>query len=409
LVEISSDEEAPRLYGPLRGLNSANILQPAITTKDADDGPHPEKPPARHSTRVSGDASFSRTLNYSTKFHPMDVVTRPNSAGARRLQSQSKSMSSDDEEEDNTSSSTSSHSSQDSEEDSSGSEVEAFPSAGTSRAILAPRVPDPKAVRSSSRTEAQKPVLYSSKHHPQDYGLPGRRRKAYIVKDDGLPRKRNRPSFSPDASKSKAGKKARPSPPNLSALLAGAGLDINDIVKLVSQRLRPNHPVEDMQHLDHEDTLDANDVSRHTDTESSETLCSSPKYSLASREREDVVATNMVPMFIQDRLALTGAALSSITYGMILETVLADHTCSSVDMRLVIHRPYHDQAVVLSQDYAPTRFFEDQVPDWETFKSKDAVPREVSPISASRQLLDATASQKIASSDPIHGFSLASD
>lgn len=47
-------------------------------------------------------------------------------------------------------------------------------------APLSQRKPDPRASRRSKRSEAQKPVNYSKKYHPQDYGLPGHRHRAIL-------------------------------------------------------------------------------------------------------------------------------------------------------------------------------------------------------------------------------------
>lgn len=120
-----------------------------------------------------------RAVNYDLKFHPMDVVTRPNSAAVSR---HCKSVSFADSEDDEQISLPSSPES--SSSDTSVSQDSPLSNAPRQRITLTPRTPDPRAVRHSSRKAARKPVIYSSKHHPQDYGLPGYRHRAIIIEDD---------------------------------------------------------------------------------------------------------------------------------------------------------------------------------------------------------------------------------
>lgn len=67
----------------------------------------------------------------------------------------------------------------------------------------ATRMPDPRAVRHSSRAEAQKRVNYSKSHHPQDWAIMGFRRSA----------KRKRRSLSSDKPSKKSKKQATPASP----------------------------------------------------------------------------------------------------------------------------------------------------------------------------------------------------
>lgn len=60
-------------------------------------------------------------------------------------------------------------------------------------ATLTQREPDPRASRHSSRAEAKKPVNYSRKIHPQDYGLPGYRHRA-VMPSPASPRATQKPS-----------------------------------------------------------------------------------------------------------------------------------------------------------------------------------------------------------------------
>lgn len=71
----------------------------------------------------------------------------------------------------------------DSEDGSECSQDELSSARGQHRVVLTPRTPHPRSVRHSSRSEARKPVLYSTKHHPQDYGLPGYSHRAIVIDD----------------------------------------------------------------------------------------------------------------------------------------------------------------------------------------------------------------------------------
>lgn len=140
----------------------------------------------RHATRstINGRAD----VNYSVKYHPMDEVTRPKRA-ARITGSRPPTSFADtsDEEEPELSDGESS----DDEEPSESSDTPTT------------RAPDPRAVRHSSRAEAQKQVNYSNAHHPQDWAIQGLRRSA----------KRKRRSLSSDKPQKKTKKQAAPASP----------------------------------------------------------------------------------------------------------------------------------------------------------------------------------------------------
>ena len=98
----------------------------------------------------------------------MDVVTRPKRAAKRGSTSALPDEDAETDEESLPSSARGSDaSSEDDDEESSDEEDD-----------LAPREPDPKAMRHSKRAATSKTVNYSTKCHPQDYALPGRKRKA---------------------------------------------------------------------------------------------------------------------------------------------------------------------------------------------------------------------------------------
>jgi hypothetical protein len=127
-------------------------------------------------------------VNYSQKYRPMDEVTRPRRA-ARITGSRPPTSFADtsDEEEPELSSGEST----DDDEPSEGSDTPAT------------RMPDPRAVRHSSRAEAQKQVNYSKAHHPQDWAIKGFRHSA----------KRKRRSLSSNKSQKKSKKQATPASP----------------------------------------------------------------------------------------------------------------------------------------------------------------------------------------------------
>lgn len=140
----------------------------------------------RHATRSTRNGRAD--VNYSAKYHPMDEVTRPKRA-ARITGSRPPTSFADtsDEEEPELSDGESS----DDEEPSEGSDTPTT------------RAPDPRAVRHSSRAEAQKQVNYSKAHHPQDWAIEGFRRSA----------KRKRRSLSSDKPQKKPKKQATPASP----------------------------------------------------------------------------------------------------------------------------------------------------------------------------------------------------
>ncbi|RMY73787.1 hypothetical protein D0863_03655 [Hortaea werneckii] len=168
--------------GPLRGLDPNNVLptpatQPSLQVADSDDDlaimdeDEASCEPPR-STRAA--RSGRKQVNYDMKYHPMDEVTRPKRVAKRtpascppktniKIDLESSDGSSDidldllsGEDE--------------SELESDNKENEPF------------RKPDPRATRHSARSEAQKAVNYSRKHHPQDHGLPGFQRRAKRIK-----------------------------------------------------------------------------------------------------------------------------------------------------------------------------------------------------------------------------------
>jgi hypothetical protein len=140
----------------------------------------------RHATRSTRNGRAD--VNYSQKYHPMDEVTRPRRAaritGSRPPTSFAETS---DEEEPELSSGESS----DADEPSEGCDTPAT------------RMPDPRAVRHSSRAEAQKQVNYSKAHHPQDWAIEGFRRSA----------KRKRRSVSTDKPRKKSKKPDTPASP----------------------------------------------------------------------------------------------------------------------------------------------------------------------------------------------------
>ncbi|GAB7330985.1 hypothetical protein MBLNU13_g02491t2 [Cladosporium sp. NU13] len=192
LRDTHSSSPAPpkksRLRGPLRDLDLDNVLdEPAVETSMEGTGREASvDTQPRHATRstINGRAD----VNYSQKYHPMDEVTRPRRAaritGSRPPTSFAETS---DEEEPELSSGESS----DADEPSEGSNTPAT------------RTPDPRAVRHSSRAQAQKQVNYSKAHHPQDWAISGYRRSA----------KRKRRGLSPDKPRKKTKKQATPVSP----------------------------------------------------------------------------------------------------------------------------------------------------------------------------------------------------
>jgi len=142
----------------------------------------------RHATRSTRNGRAD--VNYSQKYHPMDEVTRPRRAaritGSRPPTSFAETS---DEEE---------------PELSSGESTDADePSEGSDTPATRTRTPDPRAVRHSSRAQAQKQVNYSKAHHPQDWAISGYRRSA----------KRKRHGLSPDKPRKKTKNQAAPASP----------------------------------------------------------------------------------------------------------------------------------------------------------------------------------------------------
>ena len=142
----------------------------------------------RHATRSTRNGRAD--VNYSQRYHPMDEATRPRRAaritGSRPPTSFAET--SDDEEP----------------ELSSGESTDADePSEGSDTPATRTRTPDPRAVRHSSRAQAQKQVNYSKAHHPQDWAISGYRRSA----------KRKRRGLSPDKPRKKTKNRAAPASP----------------------------------------------------------------------------------------------------------------------------------------------------------------------------------------------------
>lgn len=140
----------------------------------------------RHATRSTRNGRAD--VNYSQKYHPMDEVTRPRRAACiTGLRPPTSFADTSDEEEPELSSGEST----DNDGPSEGSDTPAT------------RMPDPRAVRHSSRAEAQKRVNYSKSHHPQDWAIMGFRRSA----------KRKRRSLSSNKPSKKSKKHATPASP----------------------------------------------------------------------------------------------------------------------------------------------------------------------------------------------------
>ncbi|KAI5362940.1 hypothetical protein Slin14017_G066210 [Septoria linicola] len=192
-VEVSPEPPEPRLRGPLRGLNpNINILPNSVQGTVEDEGDDDDNDenvapiPNKHTTRAS--RGNSKAVSYDMKYHPMDVVTRPNSAAVRR-RSKSVSFAGSDDNEGEAESSDGDVSSQSSPQESDGTSAESSKDENDNRprptqTVLGRRTPDPCASRHSARRAARKPVIYSTKHHPQDYDLPGFRSRAIVVLDD---------------------------------------------------------------------------------------------------------------------------------------------------------------------------------------------------------------------------------
>ncbi|KAK4574855.1 hypothetical protein LTR86_001697 [Recurvomyces mirabilis] len=176
-VTVDSDDKTS---GPTRGVlagldpnailkstqQSSKILQDGA----ADDIEHDEgddtigTPEPTHATR--GSRNGRAAVNYDRKFHPMDSTLRPKRAakrlsGAFHLSGREACESDDITPEEELSPAADCDS--DDEPESSRSGRQRPPKH---------RLPDPGAIRHSSRAEARKTVNYSTKIHPQDYALP---------------------------------------------------------------------------------------------------------------------------------------------------------------------------------------------------------------------------------------------
>ncbi|KAI6861340.1 hypothetical protein KC338_g6639 [Hortaea werneckii] len=168
--------------GPLRGLDPNNVLptpatQPSLQVADSDDDlaimdedEASHEPP--RSTRAARPGR--KQVNYDMKYHPMDEVTRPKRVAKRNPAScpPKTNIKIDLESSDGSS---------DIDLDLLSGEDESELESDNKENELV-RKPDPRATRHSARSEAQKAVNYSRKHHPQDHGLPGFQRRAKRIK-----------------------------------------------------------------------------------------------------------------------------------------------------------------------------------------------------------------------------------
>ncbi|KAI7284758.1 hypothetical protein KC345_g2058 [Hortaea werneckii] len=176
-------EDAPvARRGPLRGLDPNNVLptpatQPSPKVADSDDdlAIMDEKEASCEPLRSTRAARSGRKqVNYDMKYHPMDEVTRPKRVAKRTPASclPKTTIKIDLESSDESS---------DIDLDLLSGEDETELESDNKENEFA-REPDPRVTRHSARSEAQKPVNYSRKHHPQDHGLPGFQRRAKRIK-----------------------------------------------------------------------------------------------------------------------------------------------------------------------------------------------------------------------------------
>ncbi|KAK0848279.1 hypothetical protein LTR48_006171 [Friedmanniomyces endolithicus] len=187
-VEIGSDEERamrlPPLKGVLAGLDPNVVLasiRPPITRHDDKENHHGGDSDSsvleavrqsKHETRAARHGKVPALTNL--KYHPMDEVLFPSRAAKNRLGLSAKSVVMKLDSDDETSDSSGTESPADSESNESESETDD----DDEIPVLTQRTPDPRAIRHSARSEAQKAVNYSRKFHPQDLALRGHRSKA---------------------------------------------------------------------------------------------------------------------------------------------------------------------------------------------------------------------------------------
>ncbi|PPJ56895.1 hypothetical protein CBER1_02275 [Cercospora berteroae] len=192
-VEVSPDPPSPRLPGALRGLNPDkyiidNNVKHTVESADDDDNGTKSPPSTKHTTRAS--RGLGKDVSYDMKYHPMDRVTRSNSAATRRQsKSASLAMSGAEDDDDDDDSATINSDEDLSEgishdERSENSQDEAGPRSPIQTLVMEPRQPDPKASRHSAREAARKAVNYSKKYHPQDHGIPGYRHRPILTQAD---------------------------------------------------------------------------------------------------------------------------------------------------------------------------------------------------------------------------------
>ncbi|KAK8219350.1 hypothetical protein M8818_001084 [Zalaria obscura] len=172
----------------LIGLEPGNILQPAATqSSDYNDQEENQQRTPRHATRqaVSGKRLIDPSL-FDTRYHK-DLDRNKRTARARkhqnRYQGDSPAISVESDSDDD-------HLSDIDLSSGSGDDI------GCSEDGITPtvRAPSKGSLRHSARSQAQKFVDYSVRNHPQDYGIPGyrRKRKLPIADADAPPRKKPR-------------------------------------------------------------------------------------------------------------------------------------------------------------------------------------------------------------------------
>ncbi|KAK5731465.1 hypothetical protein LTR17_011353 [Elasticomyces elasticus] len=179
-AKASGGPTAPRASPPARKRRRSTKGYTETKEIDSDEENKP-KPPSRgvlagldpNATDLSQRRPRGEQKpNYNMKFHPsLDPYIKPATAARynARLPTQSSPVKYMTDGE--TSEESEPTLAGDSDNDQSGADNDDVP-------VLIKRGPDPKASRHSTRTEAQKPVNYSRKYHPNDLDLPGFKAKA---------------------------------------------------------------------------------------------------------------------------------------------------------------------------------------------------------------------------------------
>ncbi|KXT12063.1 hypothetical protein AC579_1862 [Pseudocercospora musae] len=355
-------------WGALRGLDQELILDEGAAEATIEEGGQEEHVPrptqSRHATRASR-GTVNHNVNYSTKLHPMDFVTRPNSKEVLRQTSNSVSHATPEHGDESTS--LSSPPLTDAESHSEASQVE------ENHRVLTPRTPHPRAVRHSSRKEARTAVMYSSKHHPQDFALPGYKHRAIIN-----PRKRSKPAAteeqhdSPDEIPAKAPRRARKrlkslgrehaKPQAEAAQKRGrppksvkvrprwrAASTSSDIDELVDNVIAASQLRRRVEVLNSESTSDESVISARLAE-----FRDHVNPSLSQPEASSVTLTgvsdgSIIPEYIRDRMALKGYDVDSVTNVTLLHEMLLDYRCHE-GTELQIYRPYE------ATDHMPSQF-----------------------------------------------------